>query len=143
MRGSETLEHAVERAFGHQLRRQLVAAGANLALHDAGLSPEGRGRLPNQLFVAFNSGMTFFDLSQTIRTATSGLIQGPFYFIPLGAKIGYTVEARATMMDVFVSFNFPTFYGFTTRASELNAETWQVTIGFNVYSPVLFKGSAL
>ena len=52
-------------------------------------------------------------------------------------------KARATMMDVFVSFNFPTFYGFTTRANELNAETWQITIGFNVYSPILFKGSAL
>jgi hypothetical protein len=97
----------------------------------------------DQLFLAFNSGMTFFDLSQTIRTATSGLIQGPFYFIPLGAKIGYTVEARATMMDVFVNFNFPTFYGFTTRANALNAETWQITVGFNVFSPVLFKGSAL
>lgn len=97
----------------------------------------------DELFIKLLSGMTFFDLSQTIRTFTSGLIQGPFYFIPLGAEIGYTVEAKATMMDLFVSFNFPTFYGFTTRASELTAETWQVTIGFNVYSPVLFKGSAL
>jgi hypothetical protein len=95
------------------------------------------------LFFEFKSGMHFFDLSQTIRTATSGLIQGPFYFIPLGAGAGYTVEARATMMDVFVNFNFPTFYGFTSRANELNAETWQVTIGFNVYTPILFKGSAL
>ena len=97
----------------------------------------------DQLFLEAASGMTFFDLSQTIRTVTSGLINGPFYFIPLGATIGYTVEARATMMDVFASFNFPTFYGFTSDASNLNAETWQVTIGFNVYSPVLFKGSAL
>jgi len=46
-------------------------------------------------------------------------------------------------MDIFASFRFPALYGFTTRASELNAETWQVTIGFNIYSPVLFKGSAL
>ena len=97
----------------------------------------------DELFVEVGSGMTFFDLSQTIRTVTSGLIQGPFYFIPLGLRVGYTVEARATMMDVFVNFRFPALYGFTTRASELNAETWQVTIGFNVYSPVLFKGSAL
>jgi hypothetical protein len=97
----------------------------------------------DELFVEFTSGMTFFDLSQTIRTLTSGLVQGPFYFIPLGARVGYTVEARATMMDVFVNFNFPTFYGFTTRANELNTETWQITVGFNVYSPVLFKGSAL
>jgi hypothetical protein len=97
----------------------------------------------DELFVEVASGMTFFDLSQTIRTVTSGLVQGPFYFIPIGARVGYTVEARATMMDVFVNFNFPTFYGFTTRANELNSETWQVTIGFNVYSPVLFKGSAL
>jgi hypothetical protein len=97
----------------------------------------------DELFFEFTSGMTFFDLSQTIRTVTSGLVQGPFYFIPLGARVGYTVEARATMMDVFVNFNFPTFYGFTTRANEVNSETWQVTIGFNVYSPVLFKGSAL
>ena len=97
----------------------------------------------DQLFIEAGSGMTFFDLSQTIRTVTSGLIQGPFYFIPLGARIGYTVEAKATMMDIFASFRFPTFYGFTTRASALNAETWQVTIGFNVHSPILFKGSAL
>jgi hypothetical protein len=47
------------------------------------------------------------------------------------------------MMDVFVNFRFPTFYGFTARDSNLNVETWQVTIGFNIYSPVLFKGSAL
>jgi hypothetical protein len=97
----------------------------------------------DELFFEFMSGMTFFDLSGTIATATSGLVQGPFYFIPLGAQVGYTVEARATMMDVFVNFNFPAFYGFTTRDNELNAETWQVTVGFNVYSPVLFKGSAL
>ncbi len=97
----------------------------------------------DELFVEFTSGMSFFDLSQTIRTATSGLVQGPFYFIPIGARVGYTVEARATMMDLFVNFNFPAFYGFTTRDSQLNVETWQVTIGFNVYSPVLFKGSAL
>ena len=97
----------------------------------------------DQLFFELMSGMTFFDLSQTIRTATSGLIQGPFYLIPLGVRAGYTPEARATMMDVFVDFRFPSLYGFTTRGSQLNAETWQVTIGFNVHSPVLFKGSAL
>ena len=67
----------------------------------------------DELFVELTSGMTFFDLSQTIRTLTSGLVQGPFYFIPLGARVGYAVEARATMMDVFVNFNFPAFYGFT------------------------------
>lgn len=97
----------------------------------------------DQLFFALKSGMSFFDLSQTIRTVTSGLVQGPFYFIPLGIEAGYTFEARATMMDVFVDFRFPSLYGFTTRANEVNAETWQVTIGVNVYSPVLFKGSAL
>ena len=97
----------------------------------------------DQLFVEVGSGMNLFDLGQTIRTATSGLIQGPFYFIPLSARIGYTVEAKATMMDVFLGFRFPTLYGFTTRANQVNAETWQVTVGFNVYSPVLFKGSAL
>ena len=97
----------------------------------------------DRLFVEAGSGMTFFDLSQTIRTVTSGLVQGPFYFIPLGARIGYTVEAKATMMDIFASFRFPTLYGFTTRTSALNAETWQLTIGFNVHSPILFKGSAL
>jgi hypothetical protein len=97
----------------------------------------------DQLFIELDSGMTFFDLSQTIRTATSGLVNGPFYFFPLGLRVGYTVEARATMMDMFVTFNFPALYGFTTRNSEVNSETWQVTINFNVYSPVLFKGSAL
>ena len=97
----------------------------------------------DQVFVKLDSGMTFFDLSQTIRTFTSGLIQGPFYFFPLGATVGGTLEAGTTMMDIFASFRFPTLYGFTTRGSALNQETWQVTIGINLYSPVLFKGSAL
>ena len=97
----------------------------------------------DQFFLKLNSGMNFFDLGHTVRTATSGLIRGPFYFIPLGVGAGYTVEAGTAMMDIFASFRFPTFYGFTSRASELNAETWQVTIGLNIYSPVLFKGSAL
>jgi len=97
----------------------------------------------DQLFIKVNSGMNLFDLGQTIRTATSGLVNGPFYFIPLGLAVGYTVEARSTMMDVFASFRFPAFYGFTTRESQLNAETWQVTIGLNIYSPILFKGRAL
>ena len=97
----------------------------------------------DRFFVKLHSGMNMFDLSQTVRTITSGLVQGPFYFIPLGFGAGYTVEAGTTMMDIFASFRFPTFYGFTTRGSNLNAETWQVTIGLNLYSPVLFKGSAL
>lgn len=97
----------------------------------------------DQGFVKLDSGMLFFDLSQVIRTATSGLINGPFYFFPLGVGGGYTFEASATMIDLFASFRFPTLYGFTSDASEVNAETWAVTIGFNIYSPVLFKGSAL
>jgi len=96
-----------------------------------------------RFFLKLNSGMNMFDLGHTVRTATSGLVQGPFYFIPLGFGAGYTVDAGTAMMDIFASFRFPTFYGFTTRGSELNAETWQVTIGLNIYSPVLFKGSAL
>jgi hypothetical protein len=96
-----------------------------------------------RFFLKLNSGMNMFDLGHTVRTATSGLVQGPFYFIPLGFGAGYTVDAGTAMMDIFATFRFPTFYGFTTRGSELNAETWQVIIGLNVYSPVLFKGSAL
>jgi len=97
----------------------------------------------DRLFIEVRSGMTIYDLSQTIRTVTSGLLQGPFYFIPLGLRAGYTVEPRATMLDIFASFGFPTLYGFTTRDSSLTPETWQVTIGLNIYSPALFKGSAL
>jgi hypothetical protein len=97
----------------------------------------------DQLFVMLNSGMSFFDLSQTLRTVTSGLVQGPFYLIPLGVGAGYTVESSKTMIDIFASFRFPALYGFTSRASELNQETWQVTIGLNVYSPVLFKRKQL
>jgi hypothetical protein len=96
----------------------------------------------DQLFFKLSSGMNLFDLSQTIKTATSGLLNGPFYFIPLGATVGYTVPAKSTMMDIFASFRFPALYGFTTRASAVTTETWQVTIGFNIYSPVLFKGRA-
>ena len=97
----------------------------------------------DRFFLKLHSGMNMFDQGHTVRTATSGLAQGPFYFIPLGFGAGYTVDAGTTMMDIFASFRFPTFYGFTTRGSELDAETWQVTIGLNIYSPVLFKGSAL
>ena len=97
----------------------------------------------DQFFVQLMSGMVFFDLSQTIRTATSGLIQGPFYFIPLGVGAGYTVATRTTMMDIFASFRFPAFYGFTSRASDLTADIWQLTVGLNIYSPILFKRSAL
>ena len=97
----------------------------------------------DELFIKVHSGMNLFDLSQTLRAVTSGLVDGPFYFIPLGLGAGYTVEARSTMMDIFASFRFPAFYGFTTRESQLNTETWQVTIGLNIYSPVLFKGTAL
>ena len=97
----------------------------------------------DRFFLKLHSGMNMFDLGHTVRTVTSGLVQGPFYFIPLGVVAGYTVDAGTTMMDIFASFRFPTFYGFTTRGSNLNAETWQVTIGLNIYSPVLFKGSAL
>ncbi len=96
-----------------------------------------------RFFVKLHSGMNMFDLGGTIRAATSGLVNGPFYFLPLGFGAGYTVDAGTTMMDIFASFRFPTFYGFTTREGQLNAETWQVTIGLNIYSPVLFKGSAL
>jgi hypothetical protein len=97
----------------------------------------------DQLFFQLLSGMNFFDLGQTIRTVTSGLVQGPFYFIPLGATVGYAFEGGSTMMDAFVSFRFPALYGFTTRESNVNSETWQFIIGFNIHSPVLFKGSAL
>lgn len=97
----------------------------------------------DQVFLKVDSGMEFFDLSGTISTATSGLVNGPFYFIPLGAGGGYTFEAGSSMIDVFASFRFPTLYGFTSSASEVQADTWAVTIGLNVYSPVLFKGSAL
>lgn len=97
----------------------------------------------DQLFIELMSGMNMFDLSHTVRTVTSGLVEGPFYFIPLGLGAGYTIEARATMMDVLVNFRFPTFYGFTSQANDLTTGSWQVTIGFNVYSPILFKGSAL
>lgn len=97
----------------------------------------------DQAFLKLDSGMNFFDLSQVIRTATSGLINGPFYLFPLGLSGGYTFEAGSTMIDLFAGFRFPTLYGFNSDASEVNADTWAVTIGFNVYSPVLFKGSAL
>lgn len=97
----------------------------------------------DELFVQLLSGMNLFDLGQTIRTVTSGLVEGPFYLIPLGASVGYSFEGGRTMMDVFATFRFPSLYGFTTRSSNVNAETWQVIVGFNVHSPVLFAGSAL
>jgi hypothetical protein len=97
----------------------------------------------DQFFVELMSGMSFFDLSHTIGTVTSGLLQGPFYFIPLGLGSGYSVKAGGTMFDIMAHFRFPTFYGFTSRDSELTTDLWQVIIGFNVYSPVLFRGSAL
>jgi hypothetical protein len=96
------------------------------------------GGIPLRLIIheqfAFDTGMEF---------VVDNNPQGPFYFIPLGVGAGYTVDAGTAMMDIFASFRFPMFYGFSTRGSDLNAETLQVTIGLNIYSPVLFKGSAL
>ncbi|MEM7435215.1 MAG: hypothetical protein AAF436_08700 [Myxococcota bacterium] len=97
----------------------------------------------DQFFIKVDSGIEFFDLSGTVSTATSGLVNGPFYFIPLGFGGGYTVGAERGMFDIFASFRFPTLYGFTASASEVRAETWAVTIGLNIYSPVLFKGGGL
>ncbi|MGB8331674.1 MAG: hypothetical protein WCE62_16215, partial [Polyangiales bacterium] len=96
-----------------------------------------------RFFLKLNSGMNLFDLGGTVSAATSGLVQGPFYLIPLGFGAGYTVDPRSTMMDVFAIFEFPALYGFTSRASQVTTETWQVIIGLNVYSPVLFKGRAV
>lgn len=81
------------------------------------------------LFFQLLSGINLFDLGQTLRTATSGLVQGPFYFIPLGVTAGYAFEGGSTMMDAFVSFRFPALYGFTARDSNVNSETWQFIIG--------------
>jgi hypothetical protein len=97
----------------------------------------------DRFFLELMSGMSFFDLSHTIDTVTSGLVRGPFYFIPLGLGSGYSVKARGTMIDILAHFQFPTFYGFTSRDSELTTDIWQIIVGLNVYSPVLFKGSAL
>jgi len=126
--------------------------GAQFAFDD---NPQGQGvwsvnvpfnfvaNVTDQFFLKLESGISLFDLSHSIRTATSGLVQGPFYLIPLGAGAGYTAKAGPTMMDIFASFHFPALYGFTSRGSQVNSETWQVTIGINIYTPVLFKGSAL
>ncbi|MGB5812605.1 MAG: hypothetical protein WBG86_18865 [Polyangiales bacterium] len=96
----------------------------------------------DRIFLNVDSGIEFFDLSGTINTATSGLIDGPFEFIPLGFGGGYTFDAGSSMLDLFASFRFPTLYGFTSNDSEVQSETWAVTIGLNIHSPVLFKKSA-
>ncbi len=91
-----------------------------------------------QFFLKVHSGMNFFDLSHVVRTETSGLVNGPFYFIPLAFGGGYTFRAKSTMIDAFVLFRFPTLYGFTTEDSDVNSENWAITVGLNVYSPLLF-----
>ncbi len=96
------------------------------------------GNLSPNVFLTLSSGMQFFDLGDVVGTATSGLVGGPFYFIPLGFGGGYSVEARRTLLDLFANFRWPTLYGFNQDGSEASADVWAITIGVNVYSPKLF-----
>lgn len=134
---------------------RINTANDNLAI-DTGLefsaddNPKGRtiwslslplnivGNVSPSVFLKLNSGMHFFDLGDVVGTATSGLVGGPFYFIPLGFGGGYSVEARRSLLDLFASFRWPTLFGFNSDGSELSADTWAITIGVNVYSPRLF-----
>jgi len=58
--------------------------------------------------------------------------------LPLGFTLGGSVDAGPVMLDAFFNFRFPTFAAFASGNSEITTEIWTITIGINVYSPVLF-----
>lgn len=57
---------------------------------------------------------------------------------PLGFTVGGTAAAGSAMLDAFAMFRFPIFGAVGEGQRELTTDIWTITIGINVYSPVLF-----
>lgn len=80
------------------------------------------------LFVKLNSGLNAIDI-----TGSGGNALKVF---PLGLGIGGTVANERIMSDIFVAFSWPILG--TIDPGGTNTDIWTITIGTNLYSPVLF-----
>lgn len=86
----------------------------------------------DEVFVKINSGLNAVDASAP----------GSLIFFPLGFGLGVTASGERLMGDVFAGFSWP-FLGtvgnfLDTRFTEATTDSWTITIGMNLYSPVLF-----
>lgn len=57
---------------------------------------------------------------------------------PLGFVLGGSAPAGSTMLDAFLAFRFPIFGTVGGGGGEVTTDIWTITVGINVYSPVLF-----
>jgi hypothetical protein len=80
------------------------------------------------LFVKLNSGLTAVDVSESGGNA--------FKAFPLGLGIGGTVAGKRIMSDIFAAFSWPILG--TVDPGGTNTDVWTITVGTNLYSPVLF-----
>lgn len=82
----------------------------------------------SNLFFKIQSGVSLPDLTEAPTIAA----------FPLGFTLGGSAAAGPAMLDAFVAFRFPIFGAVGDGQSELTSDIWTITIGINVYSPVLF-----
>ena len=80
------------------------------------------------LFVKVDSGLNAIDLVGSGGNA--------FKVFPLGLGVGGTVSGKRIMTDIFAPFSWPVLGTLDPRGT--NTDIWTITIGTNLYSPVLF-----
>ncbi|KPK13511.1 MAG: hypothetical protein AMJ62_14915 [Myxococcales bacterium SG8_38] len=86
------------------------------------------GNVSDNLFLELQTGVSLPDIT------TDPVVT----VLPLGFRLGGSVDAGRVMLDAFFNFRFPTFAAFGSGDSEVTTEIWTITVGINVYSPVLF-----
>lgn len=82
----------------------------------------------SNLFFKIQSGVSLPDLTEDPTIAA----------FPLGFTVGGSAPLGQAMLDAFLTFRFPIFGAVGGGESDLTTEIWTITIGINVYSPVLF-----
>jgi hypothetical protein len=80
------------------------------------------------LFIKLDSGLNAIDVVSSGGNALK--------VFPLGFGMGGTVSRDRIMADIFASFSWPFFGTIDPRGT--NTDIWTITIGTNLYSPVLF-----
>lgn len=86
------------------------------------------GNLSDNVFLELQTGVSLPDIT------TDPVVT----VLPLGFTVGGSVDAGPVMLDAFLNFRFPLFAAFSSGESEVTTEIWTITVGINVYSPVLF-----
>lgn len=86
------------------------------------------GNLSDNVFLELQTGVSLPDVTT-----------GPVVTVlPLGFTVGGSIAAGPVMLDPFVNFRLPLFAAFGSGESEITTEIWTITVGINIYSPVLF-----